>query len=49
MVDNVDNEREVLGRENDFFVPGSVMGLDQAILQSIERCRTYFKNVLHIS
>lgn len=38
MVDNVDNEREVLAREKDFFVPG---GLDQAILQSIERCRKY--------
>lgn len=39
LVDNMDNEKDVLSREKDFFSAGQTMGLDLAILQSIQRCR----------
>lgn len=47
VVDSLDNEKENKINDKDFILPnGQMIGIDQAVLQSIERCRKclYFRN-----
>lgn len=38
-MDNLENERDVVAKDKDFVLAGSqIIGVDQAIIQSIERC-----------
>lgn len=42
VVDSLDNEKENKINDKDFILPnGQTIGIDQAVLQSIERCRNY--------
>lgn len=42
VVDALEVERDVKPYEKDFVLPGvQIIGLDQAVLQSIERCRKF--------
>lgn len=46
VVDALENERDIKPYDKEFVLPGGqIIGLDQAVLQSIERCR---KNVVSI-
>lgn len=39
VVDNMETERESNNKDKDFVIPGTqIIGIDSAILQSIERC-----------
>jgi actin-related protein 8 len=45
VVDALDAERDIKPFEKEFMLPGGQMlGLDQAVLKSIERCRKLFPN-----
>jgi len=47
-VDNLDVDREIKVIDKEFIMPGGqIIGLDQAVLQSIERCRKYYKIYSH--
>lgn len=40
VVDGLDVERDIKAMDREFIMPaGQIIGLDQAVLQSIERCR----------
>lgn len=45
VVDALEVERELKPYDKEFVLPGGqIIGLDQAVLQSIERCREYTHN-----
>lgn len=42
VVDALEVERDIKPYDRDFVPGGQIIGLDQAVLQSIERCRKFF-------
>lgn len=47
VVDGLDPEKEAKNNDRDYFLPGGqLVGLDHAIVQSIERCRECQNNAM---
>lgn len=49
VVDTLDNDRDTKNFDKEFVLPGGqIIGLDQAVLMSIERCRKFYFNFFFV-